>query len=90
MKKLPSIVVILLFFCVNGFSQDSTTKKTLYKISPAAIAPVNDDHTKIPPRDKGSIHSCEINSVKNTAVVTTMDINGIPSKETLEIKEEKK
>ena len=78
--------------CIKSYSQDSTgTHKVLYKISPGkTTSTIKKQDAPVLPRAKKSVYSCEINSKTNKVFISTMPENGVISKETYDLKEDKK
>ena len=91
-KKIISLAFFAFVLCIKSYSQDSAgTHKVLYKISPgkAKVAARKQDAAILPVAKK-SVYSCETNTKTNRAVISTVPANGMISKETYEIKEDKK
>lgn len=89
--KFNLLIVFIFLFCAYGFSQDSIkAKKVIYKIPASEVKPIGcSSETKLLPKEKKSIYSCETNVGKKEAVITTKSADGTISKQTFEIKENK-
>lgn len=93
MKKIISVGLFSLFILLlsfSAYSQDSTkSAKYIYKISPASNQPKEIKEVELP-RKKNCVYSCETNPKSNQAIITIIKENGVVSKETYVLKEEKK
>ncbi len=92
-KKIRLILVFSLIAIIKGYGQTAAPAvKAMYKISPEKAKAMVIDEKRFENISKGnkSVYSCEIDPVTKKAIVSVKDEKGVISKETYELKEEKK